>query len=99
MTPEGDIIPQDLCVKAIKKCIKEAGRMTHEEGDNNPSLLVPLFTAGDRDAWAGVREELGYANSGQMQAVDSAIAIFNFLDVAGDDAVENCAYAFYIFFI
>ena len=53
---------------------------------------MPLFTAGDRDTWAGVREELSYANSGQMQAVDSAIAVFNFLDIAGDDAVENCAF-------
>ena len=48
---EGEIISQELCVKAIKKCFKDVAR---KEGGDGMETMIPVFTAGDRDTWAAV---------------------------------------------
>jgi carnitine O-acetyltransferase len=73
MNDDGEIISQELCVKAIKKCFKDIQR---KEGDGMDQM-IPMFTSTDRETWAQVREELSEANGNQFNAIDTSIAVFN----------------------
>jgi len=89
MNEAGEVISQDLCLKAIKKCTQD---VLEHSMSGSPNAFIPTFTAMGRDEWAKTRGQLEVfspQNTDILRTIDSAIAVFSVIENDGDDVYNT----------